>query len=399
VEKTATTRENKSIRAPTESVFVPQASGLSSVHVLHLAWQPDTSDKLAVAFAVSIASHFFESCSAVLVETRDGELLDDLDELVASIRSGRVATITFRTGHVDLAGDWRLEFTPSESGPKVRCSLAVTVCDDEQSWTQVDWLQASFAHPSPMPVLAIPRGPGGVSVSVFHGLVVLAARFGRVDRAELERSEGSERVVTTARWHFDDPPEGAVPVIPHEGETLWLATATPPSAAAKAACWVEVVDAGMPRDLQMSAAPDLAWQNRFTALLAVAPHDSAELVAHLQQLAPVLVPFRIDPLNATPSLESMVPTQDGIVCMLVPTESVVHIGVDFDQAEDVVKQALLHAYGHLLLGHLRPSCGSQQTHSWQGKHTEDREQTHQPTDPDQTVGASDDLCLENGAHA
>jgi hypothetical protein len=32
----------------------------------------------------------------------------------------------------------------------------------------------------------------------------------------------------------------------------------------------------------------------------------------------------------------------------------VHIGVDFDQAEDVVKQALLHAYGHLLLGHVRP---------------------------------------------
>src|SRR5712691_6585465 len=231
-------QESISASAPTESAFVPQAREVSSLHVLRLAWKPNAPGDPAVAFAASIASHLFDACSAVLVETRDHELLDDLDldELVTSVRSGTVEAAVFRTGRVDLTGEWWLELAPP--GQDARCRLGVPVCDDEQPWTQVSWLQASVDHPSPMPALAVPRGPGGVSVSVFHGLVVLAARFGQVDLAELERCAEPARPVTVARWRFVASPENAIPVIAHEGEALWLATPTPLSTAAKPACWV-----------------------------------------------------------------------------------------------------------------------------------------------------------------
>jgi len=121
---------------------------------------------------------------------------------------------------------------------------------------------------------------------VFHSLVVLAARFGQVDLAELQRGEAPEHVVTVSRWHFDDPPNGVKPVVAHENETLWLATATPPAAAARPACWVEVVDVGTASDFQVPSAPDQVWQERFVALLTMTPLDSAELVALLQELDP-----------------------------------------------------------------------------------------------------------------
>ena len=104
----------------------------------------------------------------------------------------------------------------------------------------------------------------------------------------------------------------------------------------------------------MTAVPDETWQERLSELLATSPPDGVELAAHLQALAPVLVPFRVGPLSAVPPLVSMAPPQDGIVCVLVPTQTEVWIGIDFDQADDVIRQALLHAYGHLLLGHVRP---------------------------------------------
>ena len=91
------------------------------------------------------------------------------------------------------------------------------------------------------------------------------------------------------------------------------------------------------------------------ALLAMSPPDGVELAGrHLQELAPVSIPFRVSQLSAVPPLKSMAPPQDGIVCVLVPTETEVSIGIAFDQADDVIRQALLHAYGHLLLGHVRP---------------------------------------------
>jgi hypothetical protein len=161
---------------------------------------------------------------------------------------------------------------------------------------------------------------------VFHGLVVLATRFGQVDLAELECVESPQHTVTIARWYFDEPPEGAIPVIAYESETLWLATETPP-VATKPACWVEVVDSSSTSMLTATVAPDEAWQERLSELLATSPPDGAELAAHLQALAPVFVPFRIGPLSATPPLVSMAPPQDGIVCVLVPTETEVWISV------------------------------------------------------------------------
>src|SRR5262245_5435049 len=159
------------------SAFVPQAREPLARHILHLAWKPNMPGDPAVAFAVSIASHLFDACGAVLIETRDHELLDDLDldELVTLIRRGTVEAVTFRTSRVDRAGAWRLALTPAENGSGARCHLEMAVCADAQLWTQVSWLQTSLHHLSLMPVLAVPHGPGGVSVSVFHGLVVLAA--------------------------------------------------------------------------------------------------------------------------------------------------------------------------------------------------------------------------------
>ena len=186
MKQTARTHENMSATAPEGLGVTSKARATAFPHVLHLAWKPDTPGTPALEFAVAMASYLCDACREIIVETHERELLDDLDldELVPSIRSGRIETVAFRTGRVDLAEEWRLALPPSESGSKARCSLTLTVCDNGQSWPQVDWLQASFDHPTPIPTLAIPRGPDGVSVSVFHGLVVLAARFGQVTLAE-----------------------------------------------------------------------------------------------------------------------------------------------------------------------------------------------------------------------
>lgn len=107
MENTSRTRESISTVSSQEPELTSQARLGSSPHILCLAWKPDAPDDPSVEFAASITSYLFGSCREILVETRERELLDDLDldELVVSIRSGRVATITFRTGRVDLAGE------------------------------------------------------------------------------------------------------------------------------------------------------------------------------------------------------------------------------------------------------------------------------------------------------
>jgi hypothetical protein len=117
----------------------------------------------------------------------------------------------------------------------------------------------------------------------------------------LARVESPERAVTVARWHFDDPPDGAVPVLAHENETLWLATTTPPSAAAKPACWVEVVDTHTASDLQEPAAP-VAIEIRYpshASTFSVSVDDLCSTEENLQGRIDELTALLADP-PATP---------------------------------------------------------------------------------------------------
>jgi hypothetical protein len=162
MENPARTPESSAAGSQAKTGLVLQARALSSQHILRLAWKPDAPGSPSAAFAISIASYLFGICREV-VESRDGELLDDLDfdELVTALRSGQAGTLTFRTGRADLAGEWRLDLTAPESGSKPCCHLVLMVCNNERSWVEVEWLQASFDYLSPMRFLVCPEVRAG----------------------------------------------------------------------------------------------------------------------------------------------------------------------------------------------------------------------------------------------
>lgn len=180
---------------PAAPVTLPGSRPLPSPHILHLAWKSNAPGAPAVDFAISLASHLFDACREVAAESRAGEIVDDLDlgELAQAIRNAEIKTVRFRTGRAELADEWQLDLTPNDADTGASCRLAVTVCPNEQPWTQVQWWQASFDYPSPVPLLAVPYSAAGVSMAVFHGLVVLAARLAQLDHTRI------------VRWHREEP--------------------------------------------------------------------------------------------------------------------------------------------------------------------------------------------------
>lgn len=326
-----------------------------SAYQLDLSWSAESSGDPAAEFALALVSYFWASAGGV-VTTTSGELLDDLDldECVTVVRRGEASHITMRPWGFFPDDSWQLELleTPADDTAASSCRLNFVASSLDGTGTR--WLQASFDHLSPLPALALPCSGSLVSISAVHGLVVLAARFGKLHLAELKRTEHSPEPVPVARWCFDEPSKDAIPIYSHEGGTRWLATSSAPSVAAKPACWVEVTEAASEAESQSPHPPDLAWRKTCADLLGDASIDAEKLADHLARLATCDSPIEVTSITQTPELTALTPQQDGVVCTVVPDAAKVWIGLDLGQDTEFLTDALLHAYGHVLLGHVRP---------------------------------------------
>ena len=253
-----------------------------------------------------------------------------------------------------LPTDWELAFAGSEpEGPRVDVALSGTGLDGPSASAGPVWLQASLSRPSPLVSLALPdestTGPDGP----LHGLVVLASRCGRLVSAEAAAVEPDGTPRTFARW-MDRPVDGRTrPLVSAYGESLWLpGDAGDEAAGQTGGLWVEVSEGEGPAPRPAPATQD--WRDRLAAALESPETATDALATLLTELAPGPVPVRIEPLPGSALPRFLVPAPGDLVAALSPRAVEVVLAVDLSRPQEVLVPALLHAFGHVALGHVRP---------------------------------------------
>lgn len=338
----------------TSSITSSPAAAAPSVRSLacelHVSWHCDSSLDPAGDFAIAVCSYFDSRGAELVASTQSGRIMEgmNLEECASFIRRDESFTLTL---HSDL-GEWQLAVSrprqKSETTPQ--CTLRVMASLDDAIYSNTVWLQSNFSHLSPIPLIAIQMTPTGPSLSSFHNLVVLASRFGRLENAELmTQSEHTQRLLI-ATWTCNDPIDGAVPIYSYEQDALCLATPESPSTIAKPLCWL------MPASnfIVNASQPTSTWRQTFAEVLNAKILSEPNLLSHIQALGSASFPVTITSLSEVSTPRTMTPIHDGLSCLIIPMQDGVSIAIDFELDRNVLGQTLLHAYGHVLLGHVRP---------------------------------------------
>lgn len=319
---------------------------------MHVSWRCDSSLDPAGDFAIAICSYFDSRNSELVVSTQSGRIIADvsLEECAAFVRRQESFTLTIRSSQ-DL-GEWHLTVVRAAPKSEVtqQCTLRIVASVDHQVYSNTCWLQSSFSHISPIPLLAIQMTPTGPSLNSFHNLVVLASRFGLLETAELKTPNGNETDQLIARWTCTDPTDGAIPIYSYEDDTHCLATRNAPSTIARPLCWLMPVSDQVVEPSQ----PTKAWRETFSELLSATELTASDLLAHVQALGTANFPVTITSLTEAFHPRVMAPIHEGVSCLIVPMKDGVSIAIDSELDPSVLGQTLLHAYGHVLLGHVRP---------------------------------------------
>jgi len=324
---------------------------------LHISWRGDSNADPAGDFSIAITSYLDSSNCEIVATTPSGSVIDDLNlaECAALIKQGGSRSLILRSLGSQRLGTWKLSIEPTQGNATVaqKCVLSVTASPDNTSYIDSHWLQSNFSRLSVVPLIAVPLTSNGPSPTTFHSLVVLASRFGHVESAELTLAQHALADKRLASWTFNEPTDGAIPVYEHESGSICLATSDPPSTFAKPVCWVIPVNDNA-QVLTQAIDIQKQWKEKLSEILKDTEPNGAALASHLQELQPASCAVSVTSLANAPPAKFMAPMLDGITCVLVPNETSVHIGVDFDIQKDDLARSLLHAYGHVLLGHVRP---------------------------------------------
>lgn len=321
---------------------------------LVLQWSPGPGNSPAKEFIAALASFLFQGDYEAAATLPSGEEIDglDLDELAGLLRDNN--SLVLRTQPASFAdeAEWVLEVTqPKDDKAQPRCALSLPCVEERSISTELVWLQADLDHAPPFPTIAVPTQQGLPTPDFFHGLVVLASRLGRLESAELIRQE-NKTGSRLARWQFDTADKAAVPVFSHEADALFLPSTEAPVAAAKPQCWV--LQEELPQQKHIPTTPTDEWRKAFRKLLNAPDPDGKALSSHLHALSGSPVPIDIVPLSDAPRISAMAPRQDGVLLVVAPTDGRVCIGIEIQDNPEDNERLLLHAYGHVLLGHVRP---------------------------------------------
>ena len=338
----------------------------AAAHRLGLRWA-DPDGAPAARFVRSVASLFFASADRVSLRTPDGLEEDDLDlaECLESLLLEPTSRLTFSTP----GGTWTIQAgtndQASDDPAPTRAAVEIPAVWQPNALfpptLDLQWLQVDQAGSSPLPVLAVPFENGIPHPSALSALVALASRCGTLAEATAHPSAADPSPLL-ARWHLSKAAPGAskptsgpalYPVRSHASEAVWFPESVPssplsPVPAADAVLWLEL-PAPIPANPLFSpeTRARLAGPTRNPAELpAVATPILGRLLGDLQ--------LEVCPLSELASTAFLAPAPAGSILVLAPEPDRVRIGLDLSQPPDLLLDALLHAAGHLVLGHVRP---------------------------------------------
>lgn len=360
----------------TNTVNPPEMDAHQPYH-LHLSWAGASGNDPAGEFAIALAGYLLSVRGEFVATTPTGLEVNALvlDEWSEIVRRNPQCTFTAQLADPKSLGKWQLAVERNatvSADQQQRCVIGISASAAE-TFSDLLWLQSNLTHSSPSPLIAIPTTPHGPSITVFNNLVVLASRFGRVESAELLNQANQ----SLASWTFSDPAEDAIPIYEHIQNALCLATLDSPSTVPKPACWLMPTPTPAPEPTTVKPVSK-PWIETFLRILNNANPNGSDLVSLLHKLAPAPFPVNIVPLSAVlHSTKFMTPIHDGANSVLAPSETMITIGVDFEMGQDHILHALLHAYGHVVLGHVR--AGDEYGH-WDTPETIAAEQPHRRWD-------------------
>jgi hypothetical protein len=333
--------------------------------ILRIRWA-GAENQPGVQFAMAAVSLLFDALDELRTVDADGGEFDDLelDECLAILQKGRAAAVTgeLAQDHIVLGNDWTLRFAQNNRSESPAIDVEINV--ERRTWEMtpsqcryldMHWLQTRLEFKAPLPLLAVPVDREGIVPAALHGLVGLASRCGQLESAEAVLLEpGSSR--TLARWHAKLPPvSGSRLVYPVAGtndETLWIAHESTGDVS-KAIAWVEYPD-GL--DLKPQQEPS-ADQIRLSieSIIDHEPIDFSKLNECIWRLLPDARIVRFAPLSDVLFPRFMSQPQEGLISVIAPKPATVQVGLSGELDSQLFVDTVLHAVGHILLGHVRPA--------------------------------------------
>ena len=341
---------------------------------LNLCWDSSCTNHPVEEFAVALVGYLLSVNGQFVATSPTGLMVDSLvlDEWRDIVRETQQCTFSAKLEPPSL-GTWQLLIDGSRTvGRTKACSIRISASTAEAN--NVEWLQSNFSHFSPIPLIALPTTMQGPALAIFNSLVVLASRFGILESADL-LDQGGKLV---AHWAFSDPTENAMPVYEYESGALFLATTSAPSTVPKPACWLIPETSCEPAPSAIKPVTK-EWKDNVFRTLNNSESAPQSLLPLLQELATAPCSIMIEPLSLRTQTRFMAPIHDGAVSVLTPNESSITIGIDLELGKEEFLMVLLHSYGHILRGHIRP--GDEFGH-WDTLATIDAEQCHRRWDRD-----------------
>lgn len=301
---------------------------------------------------LSLVSLFSSSALAVSAIDAGGRRHTDLDfpECARLLRTGKAQRVELTLTLPATSARIALDAEPD--------GLALTVqlpLDAQGPAAGLLWLQADPDWLGAAPLLALPLKGSGFAPAAFHALVGVAARTGDLRQAS---APGQGDGATICQWVPDQQPANGRPLVGYEGDAFWQPS-PPGLSTGTAAAWF-VGEEPQP-------APSLLPPDWLAGLqvLARAPFDAAALTAHLQALTPGSPPWRVMDVAQARTGDYASPPEAGALLRLIPTAEEVIVAVDTATTPELLEAALLHAAGHIALGHVRPgdTWGHWDTHA------------------------------------
>ena len=217
---------------------------------------------------------------------------------------------------------------------------------------EVDVWQPVPEHLPPVPFLTFFRRARHYHLASVNSLVELARGCGSLESAELLLSAEGQAPKLLYRWFADEKPNSQA-LRPSAVPGLYVESEEGIGGGDAEALFLEVgeerVDWGVPRDL-----PDLP---RVEARLLGRSSEATltpECVAEaLSECDGGLPPVRVVPIADCPRTEFLIPAPpDGLSAVLAPEDGAVVAAVDFSLPAEQLVPLVLHAVGHIALGHV-----------------------------------------------
>ena len=340
-------------------------------HLL-LHWADEESKKNAVSYVSALISSLFNLSKDVGVKFGNGLEYDDVypDECISIVKSYPDVMIRFLLDLNSLNGTvvWTIhlktESKDSIDDTWVDISVSTMATKVGIQWypainSALLWLQPDFNLILKKHLLAIPYTDNGFDIPAFHGLVVLATKFEKIDQALLNFHTDEGIIKPIARWvdqrtlNFNKAV--LTPVVSLLGDSLWGLQEKEGQGESTSGVFFETFDDTISRKELYNAEISLEeWPIEIENALKIrkVKTDQIEAVIHglTQRLVCVQIRY-IDDIDPPPY---MTPPLSETCLILKPVPGEVILGVNLGLAVPKIVDAILHGIGHILLGHVQP---------------------------------------------